>query len=145
MKSDLDRFMQEYNVDALWVIGAMNNNPDMVYFTGIQHVNRADLIKLRGKEPVIFHQVTMEREEASRSGLETHAYDDDHPLRSYLTRNNGDLAHALADRTKDVFEEIGLVKGRVAISGRENLAYAFGIIEKVKQIMPEIEFFQLHQ
>jgi hypothetical protein len=37
--------MQETNVDALWVWGAMYNNPDMVYFTGIHHANQVDLLK----------------------------------------------------------------------------------------------------
>ena len=145
MKSSLDQTMQENDVDALWVIGSMYNNPDMVYFTGIHHVNQVDLIKIRGKEPIAYHQVSMEREEARRSGLETHPYDEYRPLTDYLEKSNGDPLAAMAERTRDVFHHIGLTKGRVAISGLESLAYALGFIEIVESLMPEIEFLSIYQ
>ena len=140
MKKDLDQIMLENNVDALWVLGTMSNNPDMVYFTGIHHVNQADLFKLRGKDPIVYHFVTMEREEAVHSGLETHPYDEDFPLIQYLRATGNDTITALAQRMRDVFRKIG-IQGRVAISGRENLAPSLALIEKMKSLMPEIEFF----
>jgi hypothetical protein len=102
MKSDLDQIMQETNVDALWVWGAMYNNPDMVYFTGIHHANQVDLFKIRGREPLLYHFVSMEREEAKNYGLETHAYDETHPLDSYLQKSGGNLVDAIAHRMRDV-------------------------------------------
>jgi hypothetical protein len=35
MRLDLDRLMKDQNLDALWVMGAMKHNADMVYFTGV--------------------------------------------------------------------------------------------------------------
>jgi hypothetical protein len=36
-------------------------------------------------------------------------------------------------------KEIGLVKGRIAISGWDNLGSALAIIFRVKELLPEIE------
>ncbi len=45
MKNDIDALMQKHDVDALLIMGAAQHNPSMVYFTGVRHVNHADLIK----------------------------------------------------------------------------------------------------
>jgi Xaa-Pro aminopeptidase len=87
----------------------------------------------------------MEREEAKNSGLETHAYDETHPLDSYLQKFGGNLVDAIAYRMRDVLKEIGLVKRRIAISGWDNLGSALAIIFRVKELLPEIEFFSFVQ
>lgn len=140
MKENIDQFMHEQRVDALWVMGAMMNNPDMVYFTGIHHVSQADLIKIQGREPLVYHFSAMEREEASQSGLQTRFYDQDFPLSSYLKKWNNDLPTALAARLKEVFTKLGLTKGRIAVSGFDNLAYAFTLLDKLKSFLPDIDF-----
>jgi len=140
MRSDLDLFLEEEHIDALWVMGAMKNNADMVYFTGIQEVRNADLIKLSGKPPVVYHATAMEREEAAKSGLETHAFDTELPLEEYIKKHSGDLTSAVADRYTDVFKKIGLSKGRIAVSGTTTLSAAYSIIENMKSMLPEIEF-----
>lgn len=145
MKSDLDHIMQENNVDALWVIGAMYNNPDMVYFTGIHHANQVDLFKIRGKDPIVYHAVDMEREEARRCGLETHAYDEKYPLEGYLKQTGNNILNSVALRLRDVLNNIGLTEGRVAVSGWDNLASAWAILNKVKELMPRIDFFSFMQ
>ena len=140
MRSDIDLFLKEEGIDALWVMGAMKNNADMVYFTGIQEVKNADLFKLSGKPPKVYHATAMEREEAAKSGLETHALDIEMPLEGYLKENAGDLTAAVAERYKDVFKKIGLSKGRVAVSGTTSLSAAYSILEIMKSLLPEIEF-----
>jgi len=140
MRSELDRFLVEGHFDALWVMGAMKNNADMVYFTGIQEVKNADLFKVSGKPPVVYHATSMEREEAAKSGLETHAFDTEMPLDEYLEKYSGDLTLAVAERYKDVFKKIGLLKGRVAVSGTASLSTAYAILEIMKPKLPEIEF-----
>jgi len=140
MKKDLDRLMEEQNIDALWIAGGLQNNPDMVYFTGIQHVKKADLFKLRGRDPILYNFVDMEREEAARSGLETHSYFSNKPLKEYLQKYKGDLSASIAARMKEAIEEIGLTSGRVAISGMIDLGYGYTLIEQLKIILPEIEF-----
>lgn len=140
MKKDLDRLMEEQYIDALWITGGLHNNPDMVYFTGIQHVNKADLFKLHGRDPILYHLVDMEREEAARSGFETHSYFSNKPLKEYLQKNKGDLSASIAARIKEAMEEIGLTSGRVAISGMIDLGYGYSLIEQLKLILPDIEF-----
>ena len=44
MKNDLFANLSHQNLDAIWVTGPLQHNPDMVYFTGIHHVNDAELI-----------------------------------------------------------------------------------------------------
>ena len=140
MRSDLDQFLKEELIEALWVMGAMKNNADMVYFTGIQEVKNADLFKISGKPPVVYHATSMEREEAAKSGLETHAFDIEMPLEGYLIKHAGDLTAAVAMRYSDVFKKIGLSKGQVAVSGTASLSAAFSIIEIMKSMLPDIEF-----
>ena len=140
MRSDLDRFLVEGHFDALWVMGAMKNNADMVYFTGIQEVKNADLFKVSGRPPVVYHATSMEREEAAKSGLETHAFDTEMPLDEYLEKNSRDLTSAVAVRYTDVFKKIGLLKGRVAVSGTTPVSTAYAILERMKPLLPEVEF-----
>jgi len=140
MRSDLDLFLEEEHIDALWVMGAMKNNADMVYFTGIQEVRNADLFKLSGKPPVVYHATAMEREEAAKSELETHAFDTELPLEGYIKKNSGDFTAAVAERYTDVFKTLGLSKGRVAVSGTASLSAAYSILEIMKPMLPEIEF-----
>jgi Xaa-Pro aminopeptidase len=141
MKKDLDRLMKEQNIDALWVMGALRNNPDMVYFTGIHHVNKADLFKVRGKEPTLFHFVDMEREEARKTNLSTQSYFSNKSLREYLKENNGDLTKSTAARIKEAMHEIGLIDGRIAISGMVDMGYGFSLIEQLREMCPEFTFF----
>jgi len=140
MKNDIDRLMEEQNIGALWITGGLQNNPDMVYFTGIQHVNQADLFKICGRDPILYHFVNMEREEAARSGLETHPYFSDKPLKEYLKKNKADLPASIAARMKEAMEEMGLASGRIAISGMIDLSYGYALIEQLKLILPDIEF-----
>jgi len=121
-------------------MGTMKNNADMVYFTGIQEVKNADIFKLSGKTPVVYHATAMEREEAAKSGLETHALDTEMPLEIYLKENAGDLTAAVARRYTDVFDKLGLLKGRVAVSGTASLSAAYATLEIMKSMLPEIEF-----
>ena len=140
MRSDIDALLKEQKIDALWVMGAMKYNADMVYFTGTQEVKSADLFKLAGKPPVVYHATSMEREEAAKSGFETHAFDTAMPLETYLKKYQGDLTAAMAMRYSDVFKVIGLTKGRVAVSGTAPVHFAFSILTALKPILPEIEF-----
>lgn len=140
MKKDLDSLMKKQNIDALWITGGMQNNPDMVYFTGIHYVNKADVFKIRRRDPIVYHFVDMEREEAARTGLESHSYFSEKPLKEYLKKNKGDYSTSITARMKEAMEEMGITSGRVAISGMIDLSYGYALIEQLKQILPEIEF-----
>jgi len=137
--------MEKQNIDALWITGGLQNNPDMVYFTGIQHVSQADLFKIRGRDPLLYHLANIEREEAARSGFETHPYFSDKPLKEYLQKNKADLSASIAARMKEAMGEMGLASGRVAISGMIDLSYGYTLIEQLKLILPDIEFVSFLQ
>jgi len=139
MKKDLDRIMQEQDIDALWVNGAAQNNPDMVYFTGIHHVSSADLIKIRGQEPVLFYN-SMEREEAAKTGLQVMGYEENYPIRKYLQLANGNTLQAVALRYKDIFTDFGVNEKKIGIAGKNDLCAAYAVTKAVQELLPKVEF-----
>jgi len=141
MKRDLDQKMNDQDIDAIWVTGNLFNNPDMVYFTGIHHVNNADLFKIQGKDPVLFFSVDMESEEAANSGLETHAYFSHQPFSAYIKKNNGDLVKAYSERIQEALHSIGLLSGRVAISGTIEIGQRYALLKQLEALLPDIDFF----
>ena len=74
MKADLDRLMTERALDALLIFPGENEDPYRTYLSNsVQHSGL--VIKRRGDAPVIIVN-GMERDEAARSGLPVHTYDD---------------------------------------------------------------------
>jgi Xaa-Pro aminopeptidase len=145
MRSDLDRLMEEANIDALWVSGNLFNNPDMVYLTGIHHVNQADLFKLKNRGAILFHHVDMEREEAAKTGLETQPYFAETPLADYIQKADGDVPLAIAMRIREAMQSFGLTSGAVAISGQVDMAAQHAILEKLKTLVPQIKFTSFYK
>jgi len=145
MRNDLDRLMGEAEVDGLWVSGNLFNNPDMVYLTGIHHVNQADLFKLNGHDPILFHFVDMEREEAEKTGLETESYFAQSPLADYIDKAGGDMPIAIAMRIKEAMQSCGLTSGTVAISGRVDLAPQHAILAQLKVLLPKMHFTSFYK
>src|SRR5215204_1552926 len=131
MKSDLDALMKARKLDALLVFGDAEHNPSMYYFVGGGHVSGALLIKKAGKEPVLFYN-DMERDEAAKSGLKTVSF------REYPVMEFEAQANAL--RYKKILEQQGLSGGRVAVYGKTEFSLLFGIMMKLVELMPEVEF-----
>lgn len=138
MKSDLDALMQAQNLDALLVFGDAEHNPPMYYFVGGGHVSGALLIKKAGKEPVLFYN-DMERDEAAKSGLKTVSFRE-FPVSEFDEQANGDRMLANAMRLRKILEQHGLSGGRVAVYGKTEFSVVFGIMMKLVQLMPEVEF-----
>jgi Xaa-Pro aminopeptidase len=138
MKSDLDSLMQGRNLDALLVFGDAEHNPPMYYFVGGGHVSNALLIKKAGKEPVLFYN-DMERDEAAKSGLKTVSFRE-YPLAEFEEQANGDRLLANALRYKKILEQQGLSGGRVAVYGKTEFSLLFGVMMKLVELMPEVEF-----
>ena len=137
MKSDLDSLMQAHNLDAILVIGPGQHNPPMVYLTGGGHLTHADLVKKRGEPPVLFCG-SMEREEGARTGLATRNIDD-YRIEELLKQYNGDQVQALSARYQQMFADLGLTTGRVALYGKADAGQAFGLFSALQQALPEIE------
>jgi len=137
MKSDLDTLMQSHNLDAILVIGPGQHNPPMVYLTGGGHLTHADLVKKRGEPPVLFC-ASMEREEGARTGLTTRNIDD-YRIEELLKQYNGDQVQALCARYQQMFADLGLASGRVAIYGNIDAGRAFGVFSALQRALPGIE------
>jgi Xaa-Pro aminopeptidase len=136
MRSDLDALMQTKNLDAILIFGAAENNPPMTYLVGGGHVSGATLIKKRGASAVLFCN-PMEREEAAKSGLDIHLYDE-YPWQEMLKEAGGDTARMAAMRLQRMFKDLG-VSGRVGIYGHTDFSALFATISYFQKLMPEIE------
>jgi Xaa-Pro aminopeptidase len=137
MKSDLDRLMQENQIDALLVTGAGMHNPAMYYMTGGAFLTHADLIKPSGAAPILFH-TTMERDEAAKSGLTTKNVTE-YNFKELIKEADGDRILATALRYKQMLTDVGVTSGRISLYGKTELNNAFAIFTRLQKIMPTIE------
>ena len=138
MKSDLDRLMEAQDIDVLLVLGAAQQNPEMVYFVGNAHVSSAILIKKRGSEAVLFHW-PMEREEAAKSGLQLVSMSK-YPMEELIKETGGDTATAFILRMKKIFTDLGITKGKVGIYGKDDVGPTYMMISRLQEMMPELKF-----
>lgn len=137
MKKDIDRLMEERNLDVLFVVGSATHNPPMHYFTGNVHVNYAYLIKEKGKQPLLFCN-PMEREEAARSGLEIRNLAE-YKMMEIIKETGGDKPKATAIRMSRILKELGINSGRIAIYGIIEANWAFSIFSKLQELLPDVE------
>jgi len=138
MKSDLNKYLKEKQVDALWVTGPAQHNPPMVYLTGGGHMTQADVILPTGKEAILCH-AAMERDEAAKTGLKTINYSK-FPLKERLKLAEGDRLTAHALLYKNIFEEIGLTEGTVILYGRTDAGKALSMVQKLQEMLPGLSF-----
>ena len=54
MKSDLQKYLEQHQVDAIWVTGPAQHNPFMTYLTGGGHMTQADIILRTGAAPTLY-------------------------------------------------------------------------------------------
>ncbi len=138
MKSDIDRLMKANGIDALLVTGPGQYNPDMVYLTGGGHITRADLIKKRGGDAVLFCGA-MEREEAVSTGLQTITYNQ-YPLNALLKEAGGDQVKAIALRYQRMFTDLGITTGRILLYGQTDVGPFYSTLIALKGLMPGLDF-----
>ena len=136
MKKDLDRFMEANNLDALWFTGPAQHNSAMYYMTGGGHMTGADLVKKREEEPILFYR-PMERDGAAATGLETKNLAE-YDYKKLLEAADGDHLRALALRYQQMLEDVGLVKGRMAIYGQMDAGDAWGVFSALQVLMPDL-------
>jgi len=138
MKNDLTQLMERENIDAIWILGSATHNPAMTYFTGSVHVSSADLILIKGQEPVLFC-AAMERDEAANTGLKT-INAAKYEFMKLLEETGGDVNLVGAMIRKKMFEELGFTKGRVSVYGKVDLSSQLGMISNLKDQLPDIVF-----
>ncbi len=137
MKTDLNRLMQENNIDALLVTGSAQHNPAMVYLTGGGHMTSADLIKPRDGEPVLYYN-PMEREEAAASGLKTKNLLD-YNWSGLMKRAGEDSNRAKALRYQKMLSDQGITRGRVSVYGKGEVGASFAVFSALQAIAPALE------
>lgn len=136
MKNDIDSLMEKKDINALLVTGAGDHNPFMVYFTMGAHLTLADLVKPRGRKPVLFHG-SMERDEAAKTGLETRSFLD-YQIQDYMKKAGNDYIFAMALRYRQMLNDAGVTSGKVALYGQVDLGRGYAFFSKLQEIMPEI-------
>ncbi len=137
MKSDLDRLMQEKNVDAILVTGPAQHNPAMYYLTGGGHLTSADLIKTRNGDAVLYYN-PMERDEAAATGLTTKNLAE-YSFQELLKQAEGDPIRALAIRYKKMLTEQGISEGRMLIYGKVDVGAGYAVFSALQREMPDLE------
>jgi len=137
MKSDIDALMQEQNIDALLITGQGAHNPFLYYFTGGGLFTHADVIKLRGADPVLLVN-PMERDEAARTGLRV-ADSSVYSLQSLLKETNGDSTCARALRYQRLLADLGFQSGRLAVYGQTDAGLAHAVLSQLEKLVPGLE------
>ena len=137
MKSDLDRIMGEKGYQALLITGSAQHNPAMVYMTGGGHMTHADLIKPKDGDPVLFHN-PMEREEAAATGLRTKSLVD-YTWKQLLADADDDPILATALRYKQMFTDVGVTAGKVAVYGKGEVGTNYAIFSALHAVMPDLQ------
>jgi len=138
MKNEIDALMKSQGIAALLISGAADHNPAMVYFTGQIHVSQGDLVKKPGEKGILFHGA-FERDEAAKSGLTLHSYDE-FPYKQILAETNGDKSKVEARRLFHILETCGVTRGKVVLYGQSDFGKAYSTIQTVKEYLPEIDF-----
>ena len=88
MKSDLDRIMNERNLDAMLVIGDASGNQALNYLTNGEHLERAIVVKRVGGPLTLIHGA-MERDNAARTGMVLVDRDQTYNVYKLLKKHDG--------------------------------------------------------
>lgn len=137
MKADLDRIMQERNLDAFLVIGDASGNQVMNYLTGGAHLERALIVKRRGGPLTLIHG-SMERDTAARTGMVLVDRDQKYNRYELMKKHDGDRLAAEVDYLSQVVQDQGL-HGRLGIYGMQDAGAAFVLFNRLQTALPNTE------
>ncbi len=133
MKSDIDQFMAERELDGLWITGGSGDNPALDYLVGRAHLTHANILKKRGEPAVLYHGA-MERDEAESTGLNTSLVSQSEVMAS-LEEAQGDEFVATAIRIKNAMLAQGF-SGRIAVYGQQEIGRTLGILRTLEDLLP---------
>lgn len=140
MKSDLDRLMQKYAIDVIFVYGGEEPNMQRAYLLNGVHAN-GYVIKKRGEAPVAVVN-SMERDEAAKSGLTIYTWEDFNVGELYK-QHKADRAGFERAFLSTIFEKLG-VRGRVGLYGTSNVMRLTWLLREVFPTLPDIEIVADH-
>lgn len=113
MRSDLDRLMQERNIDVLFIRAAETDDTDRKYLTRGVHAT-ATVVKKRGEDPILIVS-GMEMDEAKKSGYRVMNYNEFDMPRIWK-EHAGDSNAILREFLRMIFEKLD-IRGRMAVYG----------------------------
>ncbi len=137
MKADLDRIMQERNLDALLVMGDAGGNKVMNYLTNGAPLERALVLKRRGGPLTLIHG-SMERDTAVATGLTLVDRDQTYNRYELLNKHNGDRLAAEVDYLAQVLQDQGL-SGRLGVYGMQDAGAAFALLSNLQRVADGVE------
>ncbi len=115
MKSDIDRLMQDRNMDAFVVSGGEEFNAVRYYLSNGAHITHGTIFKVRGKDALLVCN-RMELEEAQKSGLQVMT-DVELGFHEVLQEAGNNPQKATAMFWGKILESEGLTQGRVGLYG----------------------------
>lgn len=137
MKSDLNRLMEQRQLDAFVVAGPVHGNPAMYYMTNGANLTRGYVIQKRGQEPVLLCS-PMERDEATASGLTVVS------LNKYdfmsILREEGDQLSATVELYRRILADLG-INGRVGFYGRADQGRAWILLNELDAQLENVTVF----
>ncbi len=136
MKRDLDRLMEERDLDGFLVLGE-GHGPVMRYLTNGGFFEGALLLKPRGEEVTLVHGM-MERDTAAATGLRTINREEHFNMYELLKEFSGDRLTAGAAYISRAMEMVGL-RGRVGVYGLQDAGASLALMGKVKEQIEGIE------
>ena len=131
MKEQIQNLMAQKKLDAILISGAREHNPFLTYFVGDAFFTQAEVLVIRGQEPLLFYRV-MERDTAALTGLKGVCYNDLEMLRY---RDCSERTNALLS----MLRYAGISSGRIAICGRVEFNTMYQIVSEVKTKLPDLE------
>lgn len=137
MKQDLDRLMQERNLDAFLVLGDSAGNPVMNYLTRGAHLERALIVKRRNGPLTLIHG-GMERDTAAQTGLRLIDRDAVYNPMRYLQEHGGDELAAQVAYFVDVIRDEGL-QGRLGVYGMFDAGAAMTLLNALQARVRDVE------
>lgn len=138
MKSDIDRLMQERDLDALIVAGGEEFNTIRYYLSNGAHITRGTIVKIRGNDALLVCN-GMELEEAQKSDLRIKTDGEVGYYDIYKAANN-DPNVAAARLWKKLLQEEGLTAGRVGLYGTWQINTTIAIYKVLLEEADEYEF-----
>lgn len=137
MKSDLDRLLQERDLEALIVVGpdgVGDSNAPFRYFVGDAHLT-GTVYKRRGQAPVLLHS-DMERNAAESTGLELVPISR-WPIKE-IYQGFSDGLSARVELYRRIISDLG-ISGRVAVAGVDELGSALPFWSRLRDAVPRLE------
>ena len=129
MKADLDAYLQDAGLEGLLILSEGSPDAAMAYFCGTINPGTSLLLKLRDRPPVLYHG-SMEREEATLTGLRTRDMEQAGWSKAITLELGEQFAAEL---------EAQQVRGRLVVYGLAEASATYGFLTGLQQAPPQVQ------